>query len=436
MSSDNKYGRQDSDTSGSSSIVDSPIYTKFTGKLLSPHDMEFQRCKLIFFNAALHSCNARAFAIVETVDDVKYALKYCQEHGECNMIKYPVSCLSVNHQEALTGQCPLCVVSGGHSDYGIRNGAFVVSLSNLKKIIVDPQKQIAFVEPGALLGDLDVASVKHNLATPLGTASTVGIGGQALDLGMGFLTPLFGFLIQNVIEYDLVTADGEEIKVNEKSHPDLFWAMKGYGANFGIATRYTIKLHKIPPVMVFYRLLYVGSTDDGFAAINMLLQSCTAVPLYKDIQPVAYDVFQKSCDFLYEGGMHFYQSPGHFLEVLSDEYIDTVVDSLSALNVKDNYCTVVYFSSLGGALKEIPRDSSPFLFKNANWWVGAVGSSAEESGYQKVCTVINGIFTKLQSHAMTAKPSDVSMTEQKLKAIKQKYDPENLFKNNPCNILP
>ena len=81
MSSDNKYGRQDSDTSGSSSIVDSPIYTRFTGKLLSPHDMEFQRCKLIFFNAALHSYNARAFAIVETVDDVKYALKYCQEHG-------------------------------------------------------------------------------------------------------------------------------------------------------------------------------------------------------------------------------------------------------------------------------------------------------------------------------------------------------------------
>eukprot|EP00112_Aurelia_sp_Birch-Aquarium-sp1_P017902 Seg42.6_Seg42.7 transcript_id=Seg42.6_Seg42.7/GoldUCD/mRNA.D3Y31 product="FAD-linked oxidoreductase" protein_id=Seg42.6_Seg42.7/GoldUCD/D3Y31 len=450
--------RQDSNTSAGSSVGDSPIYSGLTGKLISHEDMEFQRNKEFYFNAMLRQFNPKAFAIVETANDVKLAIKYCQEHG-----------------------CPLCIVSGGHSDYGTLNGAFVIKLSHMKKIAINVEEQVAFVEPGVLIGDLDVATVRHNLATPLGTASSVGLGGQALDLGMGFLTRCFGFLIDNVIEYELIAANGEQLRVNKKSHSDLFWAMKGYGANFGVTTNYKLQLHKIPPRMVggccyfswhdakaaikhmrdfqkclqqnnlvanamlhigktsfqvFYRLLYVGNVEEGDAIVSMLLQSCPPVPLLNKIEHASYDVFQRSCDFLYEAGQYLYQSPGHFLRELGDDYIDTIVDSVSALNVKDNYCTSVYFSILGGAVKESSADSSPFLFKDANWWVGAVGSSAQKDGYQKVYSIISGMFKQLDSHAIV--PDQVKMAENeiRLKNIKRKYDPMNLFKHNPCNITP
>jgi len=298
---------------------------------------------------------------------------------------------------------------------------------------------------------------------------------------MGFLTPMFGFLINNVIEYELVRADGEVIKVNRHSYPDLFWGMKGYGANFGVTINYKVKLHRIPPSMiggrcyfawqdakavvkhlrqfrnviqqscfaasiilhigktsfqVFYRLLYVGNLNDGSAIVNMLLQSCPAAPLFKDIQPLSYDVFQASCDYMYESGKHVYQSPGHFLEDLTDHYIDTIVDSMSVLNVTENYCSVVYFNVLGGAVKELSAHESPFLFNNANWWVGAVGSSAEPDGYEKVFSVISGMFSKLEMYAMVPDPQSVAANERRLKALKTKYDPGNLFSNNPCNIIP
>merc|ERR1719378_300914 len=174
---------------------------------------------------------------------------------------------------------------------------------------------------------------------------------------------------------------------------------------------------------VICRLLYVGEVDKGMKVVEDLLSSCPATPLRNAIQPVRYDVFQKSCDHLHENGLYSYQSPGHLLTELTDDYIDEMVDATSRLTVEENYCTTVYFNVLGGAVNEIPDDSSPFIFREANWWVGAVGSSPSLQGYEKVSHLIEKTVEKLNPLAMPANEAKLKEIQERLVEVKRRYDP-------------
>jgi len=143
----------------------------------------------------------------------------------------------------------VAVRSGGHNIAGnaVCDGGFLIDLSLMKSVRVDPTSGTARVEPGATLADFDKEAQAFGLATPLGINSTTGVAGLTLGGGFGWTTRKFGLTIDNLISADVVTADAKLIRANETEHQDLFWALRGGGGNFGIVTSFEFKLHQLGP---------------------------------------------------------------------------------------------------------------------------------------------------------------------------------------------
>lgn len=123
----------------------------------------------------------------------------------------------------------------------------MIDLSQMNSVRIDPKSKKAYVEPGAILGDFDHEAQAFGLATPLGINSTTGVSGLTLGGGFGWLTRKHGMTIDNLISADVITADGELVHTNENQKPDLFWAIRGGGGNFGIVTLFEFQLHKVCP---------------------------------------------------------------------------------------------------------------------------------------------------------------------------------------------
>src|SRR5699024_9563854 len=129
------------------------------------------------------------------------------------------------------------------------DGGVVVDLSLMRKVRVDPDQQIAAVEPGATWGDVDRATAAHGLACPGGVVSTTGVGGFTLGGGIGWLSRAHGMTCDNVIGAELVIAGGEVLSVSESQHPDVLWGLRGGGGNFGVVTMFTLGLHRLDGVL-------------------------------------------------------------------------------------------------------------------------------------------------------------------------------------------
>src|SRR5262252_9529349 len=143
----------------------------------------------------------------------------------------------------------VAVRSGGHNIAGnaVCDGGLLIDLSLMKSVRVDPAACTARVEPGATLTDFDKEAQGFALATPLGINSTTGVAGLTLGGGFGWTTRKFGLTIDNLISADVITADGKLVRASEKENPDLFWALRGGGGNFGVVTSFEFKLHPLGP---------------------------------------------------------------------------------------------------------------------------------------------------------------------------------------------
>jgi FAD/FMN-containing dehydrogenase len=143
----------------------------------------------------------------------------------------------------------LGVRSGGHQIAGlaVADGALLLDLSQMRAVSVDPEARTARVEPGATLGEVDAATQAHGLAVPMGINSTTGIAGLTLGGGFGWISRRYGLTIDNLRAAEVVTADGESLRASADANPDLFWAIRGGGGNFGVVTAFEFGLHPVGP---------------------------------------------------------------------------------------------------------------------------------------------------------------------------------------------
>jgi FAD/FMN-containing dehydrogenase len=147
---------------------------------------------------------------------------------------------------------PLTVKGGGHNISGlaVADGALTIDLSLMRGVRVDPESRLAWAQAGCLLGDVDRETQLHGLAAPLGFVSTTGIAGLTLGGGFGYLTRRCGWTCDNVVAFDVVTADARLVRASETEHPELFWALRGGGGNFGVVTGFTYRLMEVGPEIV------------------------------------------------------------------------------------------------------------------------------------------------------------------------------------------
>ena len=302
----------------------------------------------------------------------------------------------------------LAVRGGGHSVAGtaVCDDGIVIDLSAMRAVSVDPVERIAHVQGGALWGDVDHETQVHGLATTGGIVSHTGVGGVALGGGIGWLMRKHGLTVDNVVEAEVVTADGEIVRASAGDHPDLFWALRGGGGNFGVVTSFRFALHPVGPTVVagpvfwaaedttdvlrFYREFvagapdelgsivrfgtvpplpvvseelrfrpaiavascYAGPAEDGERAVRALREFGT--PLVDLVGPTPYVDLQSGIDDTVPHGWHYYWKSTD-LTGLSDEVIEILAERAYRATSPRSYAAMFH---MRGAIARTPRDAT------------------------------------------------------------------------------
>jgi FAD/FMN-containing dehydrogenase len=198
----------------------------FQGRLIGPEDAEYDQARAVY-NAMIDK-HPVLIARPAGAGGVASVVAFAREH-----------------------ELPLAVRGAGHNGAGLGtcDGGVVLDLSLLKHIEIDADARVARVGGGCTWGEVDRATNEHGLATPSGIISTTGVGGLTLGGGLGHLTRRFGLAIDNLLAAEMVLASGEEVRASTDEHPDLFWAIRGGGGNFGVVTTFEFRLHEVNTVV-------------------------------------------------------------------------------------------------------------------------------------------------------------------------------------------
>src|ERR687891_744327 len=272
----------------------------------------------------------------------------------------------------------IAVRGGGHNVAGtaVCDDGIVIDISAMRAVWVDPAGRTAWVQGGALWGDVDRETQAHGLATTGGIIGHTGVAGLTLGGGIGFLMRKHGLAVDNLLGAEVVTAEGSIVRASADEHPDLFWALRGGGGNFGIVTTFRFALHPLGPtvmagpifwaaddttdVLRFYRDFAdqapdeIGTVVDGERAVQALRRFGT--PLVDLLAPSPYAAFQGALDDHVPHGWHYYWKATN-LAGLSDDAIAVIADHAYAAGSPRSYAAMFH---MGGAVARVAHDATAY----------------------------------------------------------------------------
>ena len=383
----------------------------------------------------------------------------------------------------------VAVKCGGHSFGGKStcDGGLQIDLARLRGVRVDPVSRTAWVEGGSLLGEIDHEAMAQGLVTTTGTVSHTGVGGLTLGGGFGRLARRFGLAIDNLRSVDIVTADGRYLHASEKENPDLFWGVRGGGGNFGVVTSFEFGLHPMQREVVagnvvfpldrarelleFYadysanapQELYVdailssapggkpgvfvlntcysrapGDAEGVFAPIRKL-----GKPIADSIGPQDYVAVQRMNDNQDPRSVGTYLKSG-FIGGFRKELVDTIVD---AFQPHPERATMLFFQHGGGAVSKVGTDAMAFPHRYATHNMLTLVSWPLELDRTPHVDYLRGSWAKLEPFTRGYYTNEVADEAQsvvdenyqgnlaRMREVKRKYDPKNLFRLN-ANVVP
>jgi FAD/FMN-containing dehydrogenase len=390
------------------------------------------------------------------------------------------------------------VRGGGHSFPGLSvcDGGVVIDLGLMKGIRVDPETQTVRAQAGVLIGELDRETQAFGLAVPGGIVTHTGISGLTLGGGIGWLMRKHGLTIDQLLSVDLVTADGELVKASRDENPDLFWGVRGGGGNFGIVTEFEFHLNPVGPIVFagpvfwamedspellrFYRdwiadapddlmtivihrkapplpyvptelhgkpvvaiaCCYAGSVEEGEKVVRPLKEFGS--PVLDLCEPKPYLTHQAMFDPTFPHGRWYYFRACDVAE-LSDEVIDITVDHASRIS---SPLTAFPIWQMGGAVARVGDDETAFSGRAAGHTFNISGMTDSVEGFAEERDWVRNFWSALEPYH-TSVYTNFLMDEgeervreaygaekyKRLKALKQKYDPDNFFRLNQ-NIPP
>jgi FAD/FMN-containing dehydrogenase len=447
----------------------SELRALFNGRVIAPDDPRYESARTIVYGGI----DRRPTAIVRVADagDVSRLVTLAREHG-----------------------FELAIRSGGHSSAGhsTTEGGIVLDLSDMKDLQINLEECTAWVEAGMTAGEYTSALGAHGLAVGFGDTGSVGLGGITLGGGIGFLVRKYGLTIDSLLAAEVVTADGQLLYVDDKSHPNLFWAIRGGGGNFGVATRFKFQLHEVD--MVLGGMLFLPATPDTIASF---ISEAEAAP--EELSTIANVMTAPPMPFLPEDvhgkpiimAMMVYAGnpvegervvapfrslaapyadmlrPMHYPEMYPPEeegeyhpiaaartmFLDRVDRSVAELILdwlqrSSGSMAVTQLRALGGAMARVPSDATAFAHRQSRImanlaalyekpdekevheeWVAEFFSSLQQSDKGMY---VNFVGDEGEASVRAAYPNG---TWERLRKVKAKYDPDNLFRLNQ-NIPP
>ena len=443
------------------------------GLVIEPGDKSYDDARKVY-NGMIHK-KPRLIARCTDVADVIGSVKFAREQ---NLL--------------------LAIRSGGHNagGLGICDDGVVIDLTPMKYTRVDPAARTITAGGGCTWGDIDHATHVFGLATPSGIISTTGVGGLTLGGGVGHLTRKCGLSIDNLISADVVLADGQFVKANSDENSDLFWAIRGGGGNFGVVTSFTFKLHPIDTVyggpmlyelseaaevMKWYRDLIPAAPDDlsGFFAFLTvppappfpehlhMKKMCGVVwtyagPLTKAeetfkpirtfkkaaldfVGPLPQPALQSMFDALYPPGLQWYWR-ADFVNEINDE---AVAQHVRFGNALPSMHSTMHLYPINGAASRVGKKDTAWNYRDATWAQVMVGVDPDPANNEKTISWTKSYYDALHPYSAGGAYVNFLMGDEgedrvkktygenyeRLVAIKNKYDPGNLFRVNQ-NIKP
>jgi FAD/FMN-containing dehydrogenase len=388
----------------------------------------------------------------------------------------------------------IAIRGGGHNGGGLGScdDGLMIDLAPMKGVRVDPDKRVVRVGPGCTQGDVDHATHAFGLAVPAGIVSSTGISGLTLGGGHGYLTRQYGLTIDNLIEADVVLADGSFVTANATQNEDLFWALRGGGGNFGVVTSFLFRAHpvrtvyagpilwdfahareimrwyreflpnapeelctflglkKVPASEAFPRELwgkvicalissYNGDVENGAKAMRPARESLPQ-PLVDAMGPMPFPALQSMFDALLPRGLHWYWK-GDFVKDLPDEAIDAYTAHAKHM---PGELSLVHLYPIDGAVHRVAPDETAWRFRDSTWSMVIAGIDGDPRNTTELVEWGRGYWDAVHPFAAGAAYVNFMMEDEgqdriratyganyeRLAVIKTRYDPTNLFRVN------